>query len=215
MLNMDFSEFVVMDTTIMDWVASPKAGVWRKPLAREDAERGHATSIVRYDAGASFNSHNHPLGEEILVLEGTFSDETGDFHAGTYFRNPKGFVHAPFSKQGCTILVKLHQMDAQDTQRKAIETDKAHWQQDHGTEILALHAFHEENVLLLKTGEEYQSPLLKNKNGKEIYVIKGGYSDAFGSYKPGTWVRLPPGSEHAPLIKAHSLLWIKQGHLSV
>jgi len=24
--------------------------VWRKPLAREEAERGHATSIVRYFA---------------------------------------------------------------------------------------------------------------------------------------------------------------------
>ena len=27
----------------------PKAGVWRKPLAREDAERGHATSIVKFE----------------------------------------------------------------------------------------------------------------------------------------------------------------------
>jgi len=111
MLNMDFSRRVAIDTHAMDWTASPAAGVWRKPLAREEAESGHATSIVKYDAGASFRAHNHPLGEEILVLSGTFSDETGDFHAGTYFRNPKGFIHAPFSEEGCIILVKLHQMD--------------------------------------------------------------------------------------------------------
>ncbi len=75
-------------------------GVSRKPLAREDAERGHATSIVRYDLGASFSEHLHPLGEEILVLEGTFSDQTGDYPAGTYFRNPEGFRHVPFRGAG-------------------------------------------------------------------------------------------------------------------
>jgi len=215
LLNMDFSKFVVMDTTTMDWIPSPKAGVWRKPLAREEAERGHATSIVKYDAGASFNSHNHPLGEEILVLEGTFSDETGDFHAGTYFRNPKGFVHAPFSAQGCTILVKLHQMNAEDKERKAIETDKTPGHEENGRRILELHSFQDEKVELLETSEAFQSALLRNEKGKEIYVIKGGYSDVYGSYTSGNWIRLPPDSQHAPLIQANSLLWIKQGHLSI
>jgi hypothetical protein len=27
-------------------------GVWRKPLAREEAERGRTTSIVRFDPGS-------------------------------------------------------------------------------------------------------------------------------------------------------------------
>jgi len=215
LLNMDFSNFVVMDTTRMDWIPSPKAGVWRKPLAREEAERGHATSIVKYDAGASFNSHNHPLGEEILVLEGTFSDETGDFHAGTYFRNPKGFVHAPFSTQGCTILVKLHQMNAEDKERKAIETDKTLWHEENGRRILELHSFQDEKVELLETSEAFQSALLRNEKGKEIYVIKGGYSDVYGSYTSGNWIRLPPDSQHAPLVQANSLLWIKQGHMTI
>ena len=105
MLNMDFSQNVVINTTEQAWVVSPLAGVWRKPLAREDAERGHATSIVKYEAGASFTSHEHPLGEEILVLKGTFSDETGDYSAGSYLRNPPGFSHAPFSKEGCLLSV--------------------------------------------------------------------------------------------------------------
>ena len=109
MLNMNFNEQVVIKTHEQDWVASPKPGVWRKPLAREDAERGHATSVVKFDPGAAFSEHDHPLGEEILVLSGTFSDHTGDYPAGTYIRNPKGFVHAPFSKEGCILFVKLHQ----------------------------------------------------------------------------------------------------------
>ena len=92
MLNIDFKEKVVIETAEQEWIASPMPGVWRKPLAREDRERGHATSIVRYEAGAKFSAHDHPLGEEILVLEGVFSDATGDYPAGTYFRNPAGFL---------------------------------------------------------------------------------------------------------------------------
>ena len=84
MTNMEFDRRVVISTRQQSWQASPHKGVWRKPLAREEAERGHATSIVRYDAGASFAAHGHPLGEEILVLEGTFSDDSGDFPAGSY-----------------------------------------------------------------------------------------------------------------------------------
>ena len=53
MLNMDFSQRVVIDTNNQQWVPSPKAGVWRKPLAREEAERGHATSIVEVRQGIS------------------------------------------------------------------------------------------------------------------------------------------------------------------
>ena len=64
----------------------------RKLLEREEAERGRATSIVRYAAGAAFNTHEHPLGEEIFVLEGVFSDENGDYPAGTYIRNPQALT---------------------------------------------------------------------------------------------------------------------------
>ena len=91
MLNMNFSEPVVIETGDMEWVPSPAPGVMRKPLAREEQERGHATSIVRYDPGSSFKQHYHPLGEEIFVLEGVFSDEHGDYGAGTYLRN-HGFL---------------------------------------------------------------------------------------------------------------------------
>jgi hypothetical protein len=38
MINMEFSKRVVVDSNSQEWVASPKPDVWRKPLAREDAE---------------------------------------------------------------------------------------------------------------------------------------------------------------------------------
>lgn len=215
MLNMDFSQRVAIDTTAMDWVASPAPGVLRKPLAREEAERGHATSIVQYEPGASFRGHNHPLGEEILVLDGTFSDETGDFHTGTYFRNPKGFVHAPFSKEGCTILVKLHQMDPDDTTRLAIETDKAEWTTlDNGVRVLIMHEFGDERVAMVRLPAGTDGPMHNHPGGEEIFIIEGSFHDDFGRYGAGTWLRFPPGSEHLPRFTEDSLLWIKYGHLA-
>lgn len=110
MLNMNFEQRQCINTMAMAWQQSPPVGVERKLLAREDKESGHATSVVRYAAGPSFAHHEHPYGEEILVLEGTFSDETGDFPMGTYLRNPPGAGHAPFSKERCVLFVKLCQL---------------------------------------------------------------------------------------------------------
>lgn len=82
-----------------------------KPIA---TEFGHTTSIVKYDPGSRFAQHHHPMGEEIFVLQGVFSDESGDYPAGTYLRNPPGSYHSPFSDQGCIIFVKLNQSIARD-----------------------------------------------------------------------------------------------------
>lgn len=214
MLNMDFSQRVVIDTNAKDWVASPRAGVWRKPLAREDAERGHATSVVRYDPGASFNGHNHPGGEEILVLDGTFSDETGDFTAGTYFRNPLGFRHAPFSKEGCLIFVKLHQFQPDDDTRLAIQTRDARWEDvAPGLQRLPLHSFKTESVALWKLAKAAPAVFRTYPEGAEIYVIKGTVSDENGRYTAGTWMRLPPGAHHAVSAADDAVLWVKAGHL--
>lgn len=214
MLNMDFSKTVVIDTQGLEWTASPQPGVWRKPLAREDAERGHATSLVRYDPGASFKGHNHPGGEEILVLSGTFSDATGDFPAGTYFRNPMGFVHAPFSKDGCEILVKLHQFQPDDQQRLAIDTGNGVWiPLDHGLQIQILHEHGTERVLLVRLPAQAPGIPHMHPGGEEIFVIAGAIEDEHGYHAAGTWLRLPPGSSHCPTAVVDALLWIKSGHL--
>ena len=212
MLNMDISRRVVIDTVQADWVKSPIPGVWRKPLAREEAERGHATSIVRYDAGARFSTHDHPLGEEILVLSGTFSDETGDFPAGTYFRNPPGFRHAPFSEPGCLILVKLHQFQPDDSAHICIDTNTATWRPG-SPEMLALHQHGTETVALLRFSAGASVPRHQHPAGEELYIISGRLSDDSGSYSAGTWIRNPPGSAHSIQAEEDTVAWIKAGHL--
>lgn len=214
MLNMDFSQSVVVDTAAADWVPSPRAGVWRKPLAREEAERGHATSIVRYDPGARFHRHEHPGGEEILVLEGVFSDETGDFGAGTYFRNPEGFSHAPFSDEGCVILVKLHQFQPGDDAHIVVDTANTPWQAGiGGLQVMPLHSFEGESTALVRwpAGEVFQPH--GHFGGEEILVLEGEFIDEHGRYPKGSWLRSPHGSRHHPRVEQETVIWVKTGHL--
>jgi|TARA_B110001469_G_scaffold88101_1_gene83579 anti-sigma factor ChrR (cupin superfamily) len=214
MKNMNFSEKVAINANNEVWQPSPLKGVWRKPLAREDAERGHATSIVKYDPGATFSPHDHPLGEEILVLSGTFSDETGDYHAGSYFRNPEGFRHAPFSVDGCVILVKLHQFKPGDTERLNIDTNRARWLPGNGgLQVMPLHSFETESTALVRwpAGEKFTPH--QHWGGEEIYVIKGEFIDEHGRYPEGSWIRSPHLSQHHPYVEQETIIFVKTGHL--
>jgi anti-sigma factor ChrR (cupin superfamily) len=214
MLNMNFEKRVVIETHQQPWVASPHAGVWRKPLAREEAERGHATSLVKFEAGAHFSEHDHPLGEEILVLSGTFSDHTGDYQAGSYFRNPEGFTHAPYSKEGCVLLVKLHQFKHGDDEHVVIDTKQTAWSSGlGGLSVMHLHSYKEESTALVKwpKGERFQ--LHRHFGGEEVFVIKGEFIDEHGRYPQGTWIRSPHLSEHFPYVEQETIILVKVGHL--
>ena len=100
LLNADLTRAAAVDSEALDWVASPMAGVERRMLERDGDEVARATSLVRYAPGSSFAPHTHGAGEEFLVLDGVFSDETGDFPAGAYVRNPPGSRHTPSSGPG-------------------------------------------------------------------------------------------------------------------
>jgi anti-sigma factor ChrR (cupin superfamily) len=211
---MNFEQSVVIETHKQPWVASPKAGVWRKPLAREYAERGHATSLVKFEAGASFSEHDHPLGEEILVLSGTFSDHTGDYQAGSYFRNPEGFLHAPFSKEGCVLFVKLHQFKHGDDQHVVIDTKHTSWSPGiGGLSVMPLHSYQGESTALVKwpKGERFQ--LHQHFGGEEVFVIRGEFIDEHGRYPQGTWIRSPHLSKHLPYVEQETIILVKVGHL--
>lgn len=216
MLNMDLDRKVVIHTAQQDWVPSPMPGVWRKPLAREAAEHGHTTSVVRFDPGSRFARHGHPLGEEILVLEGTFSDEQGDHAAGTYIRNPPGSGHAPYSDQGCVLLVKLDQFAADDTTPVCIDTRNTPWLAGQGRlQVMPLHEFRGEHVALVKwpAGERFQPH--RHFGGEEIFVLSGEFKDEFGSYPAGSWLRSPHMSRHHPYVDEDTVIWVKVGHLPV
>ena len=214
-LNADFSKRVVIRPDDYDWVKSPAAGVERMMLDRIGDEVARATTIVRFAPESYFDAHTHGGGEEFFVLEGVFSDETGDYRAGTYVRNPIGTSHKPHTKEGCTILVKLHQFAASDTKQLHIDTTTAEFapSASEGVSVLPLHSAVNEEVRLVRFAPGARASAHSHKGGEEIYVLEGTLADEHGTYPAGTWLRSPDMSEHTPFSDEGCLLYMKTGHL--
>ena len=213
-INLDMSQKVVIRSQHQPWQPSPLPGVTRKVLSREHAESGHATSIVRYEAGSHFNPHVHPMGEEIYVIDGVFSDEHGDYPAGTYIRNPPGSRHQPFSENGCTLFVKLNQFLPDDTKQVCINTQQAVWHPGQGNlKVMPLHQHDVEHTALVKwpAGEKFVPH--RHFGGEEIFVLSGAFCDEHGDYPAGTWLRSPHMSEHHPFVEQETVILVKVGHL--
>ncbi len=214
-LNSDFSQRVVIRPDDYDWVDSPANGVKRMMLDRIGDEVARATTIVKFAPGSRFDAHTHGGGEEFLVLDGVFSDETGDFPKGSYVRNPIGTSHAPHTEDGCTILVKLHQFDPADTAQFAIDTANADFRPGlvPGLSVLPLHSGPEENVALVRWAPGTQFTPHSHWGGEEIFVLDGTFADEHGTYPAGTWMRSPHLSQHKPYSEDGCLIYVKTGHL--
>jgi anti-sigma factor ChrR (cupin superfamily) len=214
LINADFGARVVLRLGDVGWVPSPAAGVERRMLDRVGAEVARATSFVRYAPGSTFPTHLHGGGEEFLVLEGTFSDEFGDYPAGTYVRNPVGSAHAPRSDGGCTIFVKLHQADPADQAHIVVRTREARFLPGPvpGLAILPLHRVGNEETALERWAPGLRFTRPARAGGLEVLVLDGTFEDEHGLYPAGTWLRAPPLST-APASTQGCLIWVRTGHL--
>jgi len=215
-INADFSERMVMATNDMPWIPSPQAGVERRMLDRIGGEVARATSLVRYAAASTFPAHDHALGEEFLVLDGVFSDEHGDYPAGTYVRNPPLSRHSPRTAPGCTILVKLRQMTLSEQTRTVIDTTTANWQPAQQAGLTTLPLFQVaggERVALERLDAGAALGESDCAGGEEIFILSGDLHDESGAYGAGTWIRNPAGVRRRLGSAGGATYWVKRGHL--
>jgi anti-sigma factor ChrR (cupin superfamily) len=219
LVNPDFSRHAVVRAGEQPWVASPQAGVQRLMLDRLGGEHARATSLVRYAPRSTFPTHAHPGGEEILVLAGTFSDDSGDHGPGCYLRNPPGSAHRPASAEGALIFVKLWQMSASDTRTVRLDTnDPAAWRpeavREGDREICPLYANGQETVSLLRLPPGH--PFAPDtRGGAELLVLDGQLTQAGATFDRLSWLRLPAGAADAFAAGAEGVaLYLKTGHLA-
>ena len=215
-LNGDLSIRVDADTAAIDWTPSPSGKVWRKRVHRVGpAESGQVTAVVRYEPDSQFPPHDHPGGEEILVLEGVFSDEHGDWPAGTYLLNPEGFRHRPFSREGCVLLVKLRQYPGTTREQLQVRSQDLEWQatdiEGRSEKQLYQQRGYSDRMRLERWTGRTEPGKLHWPDGVEIFVIDGALADQEGVYRKGCWLRLPPGSTHEPVTERGCELYIKEG----
>ena len=93
----------VIDTTTRDWLPGLVEGLTVMPLHQF---KNQHTALVKWAPETHFHAHSHPGGEDIFVLNGIFEDQHGVYPEGTWLRSPDGSQHQPFSRTGCTLLVK-------------------------------------------------------------------------------------------------------------
>ncbi len=222
LVNADFSRRVVIATDELPWIASPQAGVERRPLDRIGGEVARATSLVRYAPASAFPAHEHGLGEEFLVLEGIFSDERGDYGAGTYVRNPPGSHHSPRTAPGCIILVKLRQMKPTGEPRVVVDTTAAQWDRSDAPGHSRIELYAATPDAVARDGERVTMerleagavlPAMSCAAGEEIFVLSGELRDEQGSYRAGTWIRNPAGYRRGLGSGPGVIFWAKRGHL--
>ena len=188
-LNMDRRIPLCIRPGDQHWVNAPQAPVRRWPLEREAPESGQVTSLVEYLPGARFPEHLHPNGEEILVLEGVFSEEDGHWPAGSYLRSPAGSRHSPFSTEGCRLFVKLNQFAENDHAWVRLTPDQQLSEhQPNGLASVLLHGLSSEQTRLW-TLEPGTTLTLPAGQGGEVLVVQGEVLLAGDSLPALTWLR--------------------------
>ena len=202
-LNDDFSARAVMHGAGLAWTESPTPGVSRRMLFRIGDEKARATSIVRYAPDSHFPRHGHPGGEEILVLDGVFQDESGDYPAGSYIRNPPGSAHSPASKPGCVLFVHLWQFRKDDHENVVRPSGSKGVLFDNGHEQVRIEQWRAGGTVRLE-----------NPRGLELLVLEGGFNDGAEDFTAQSWARLPEGMAlNAQVGAAGATVWLKEGRL--
>lgn len=95
---------VRIDTRTQPWLPGDSPGESVMPLHEHD---GVATSLVRWMPWSHVHPRPAPGGAEMLVLEGRFMDEQGEYPARTWLRNPPCSLQTPRTgAEGALLYVK-------------------------------------------------------------------------------------------------------------
>ncbi|MEH2625299.1 quercetin dioxygenase-like cupin family protein [Bradyrhizobium sp. AZCC 1719] len=214
-INDDLTIPVIVHAAQLPWTSSPAAGVDRRMLFRIGDEVARATSIVRYAPRSAFPRHTHGGGEEIVVLDGVFQDEHGDYPAGSYFRNPPGTSHVPASKDGCTIFVRLWQFRESDDDQIVRRPAEGRPLEPRSGAASAIELFDDafENVRF-ESWMPGKAIMVENARGLEMLVLAGSLSIGDQMLTSQSWVRLPVGQAlRAVSGPEGAKVWVKEAPL--
>lgn len=100
--RIDHGSFFI-DLNTIAWTPA-EAGVYMKTIYKDEVS-GESTILMKMDPGTRSAMHSHDQLEEILVLEGSFSDQDNTYTAGQYCIRAIGAEHETFSENGGIVLL--------------------------------------------------------------------------------------------------------------
>lgn len=93
-----------VESSSLEW-EEVAPGARRKTIL-DDPATGRRVRLVQWDAGYSVPAlDQHPYGEYLYILDGTFVDHNRESGPGTYIHNFPGSAHQPSTPTGCTFFV--------------------------------------------------------------------------------------------------------------
>jgi len=95
------SASVVINTREADWIPGYAPGLDVMLLHTFQDEN---VVLIRWAPNTPFKEHTHHGGEEVFVIDGCFSDENGDYPAGTWLRLPDQSRHSAFTGDDGALL---------------------------------------------------------------------------------------------------------------
>jgi anti-sigma factor ChrR (cupin superfamily) len=92
---------VIINTHDAEWMSNVAPGLDVMPLHKFQTEN---VVLIRWAPNMPFKEHTHEGGEEVFVLDGCFSDENGEYPAGTWLRLPDQSSHSAFTGDAGALL---------------------------------------------------------------------------------------------------------------
>ena len=106
----DDTTAVVIDTQHSEWSPQYEPGMDVKLLHQFQEER---VVLIHWAPNSVHAEHTHHGGEEVFVIEGAFSDEDGEYPAGTWMRSPDQSAHDAFTgDEGALLYMKTGHLPA-------------------------------------------------------------------------------------------------------
>ena len=175
-VHADFDKRVVINPADSVWPPSSLPGLKQVILDRIGGAMVRATTVLRYTANSEFPPHVHGSGEEILVLNGMYSDGNVEYPKGAYIQNPVGTSSTSrVGTNGTTLFIKSHQLAKHETHQTIIDTNKTEWRPGvvAGLQVMPLHEYEGEHIALVRWAPHTQFNPHSHRGGEERLVLYG------------------------------------------
>lgn len=205
MINVEYDKSICLDEANLKWQNDDILNCEKKIFSLDEDKE---TSLIKINKNSTFHNSNKINSVEIFVLDGTYSNEFGDFKRGTYLKLPEE-NESKIRSNGCEIFKKINYKQ-NTVETSIVDTSDTYWSQGQGNlEIMPL----SDQTALVKWPRNEVFVPHTHWGGEEIFVLKGTFMDEHGTYKIGTWLRNPHMSKHYPYVEDETIIFVKTGHL--
>ncbi|MDC0933312.1 cupin domain-containing protein, partial [Arcobacteraceae bacterium] len=203
--NNNYDKSISMNTNTLAWNLDNELNYKEKTLSIDEDKK---TSILELNKNSKLSIKPSLKSVEIFVLDGTYTNEFGDFKKGTYLNLPEERQDKVSCQTSCKIFRKENYRAHYE--KVIIDTTKSDWLEGHGNlKVIPL----VDNTALVYWPKNEVFIEHKHWGGEEIFVLQGTFIDEYSEFEKDTWIRNHHLSVHHPFVKEETVIFVKTGHI--